>query len=423
MSSMILPAVAWILATLLAPQVDSENRQDSLPTRPSQGTVSGELSGPGAPAPEEPTDRVLLTVSDVQPRRAGLGDRIHVSVTGLSAAVEAKEIDPGALVLYLDGRPLQGLHPVDVDPIQNELTFELRRTDQSRQTWNALLGSPTGITREVRVGIGSEEGPELTAVVGEAVSFALVVLPPMWSLGMGLFLLAVLFLFIRYALRRNIIRDTIPPKPPEDEMRPYSLALTQMAIWFFVIIGSFLFVYAITGDYNNIITSQGLILMGIGIGTALGAHSIDHNKQESIFQELRTLRSQHARLEAEIGEVESQLGQEGLDGAETQRLQGVRMEKLVKMEDLSAQLPLATARLSNPVSDGFFFDLVTDAHGVSLHRFQMVVWTAILVFVFGAGVYTNLAMPELDTTLLALMGISSGTYLGFKIPERQVEGT
>lgn len=28
-------------------------------------------------------------------------------------------------------------------------------------------------------------------------------------------------------------------------------------------------------------------------------------------------------------------------------------------------------------------------------------------------------MPEFDGTLLALMGISSGTYLGFKIPERQ----
>jgi len=27
-------------------------------------------------------------------------------------------------------------------------------------------------------------------------------------------------------------------------------------------------------------------------------------------------------------------------------------------------------------------------------------------------------MPDFDTTTLALMGISSGTYLGFKIPEK-----
>jgi hypothetical protein len=28
-------------------------------------------------------------------------------------------------------------------------------------------------------------------------------------------------------------------------------------------------------------------------------------------------------------------------------------------------------------------------------------------------------MPEFGATLLALMGISAGTYLGFKIPEKQ----
>jgi hypothetical protein len=27
-------------------------------------------------------------------------------------------------------------------------------------------------------------------------------------------------------------------------------------------------------------------------------------------------------------------------------------------------------------------------------------------------------MPEFDTTLLGLMGISSGTYIGFKFPEK-----
>jgi hypothetical protein len=38
---------------------------------------------------------------------------------------------------------------------------------------------------------------------------------------------------------------------------------------------------------------------------------------------------------------------------------------------------------------------------------------------FVAGVYNSLAMPEFSTTLLALLGISAGTYLSFKFPERQ----
>jgi hypothetical protein len=33
--------------------------------------------------------------------------------------------------------------------------------------------------------------------------------------------------------------------------------------------------------------------------------------------------------------------------------------------------------------------------------------------------YRFLAMPDFDPTLLGLMGISSGTYIGFKFPEKK----
>jgi hypothetical protein len=38
---------------------------------------------------------------------------------------------------------------------------------------------------------------------------------------------------------------------------------------------------------------------------------------------------------------------------------------------------------------------------------------------FVSAVYNNLTMPELSATLLGLMGISSGTYIGFKLPEQK----
>jgi hypothetical protein len=38
------------------------------------------------------------------------------------------------------------------------------------------------------------------------------------------------------------------------------------------------------------------------------------------------------------------------------------------------------------------------------------------VGVFFRMVWRDFAMPEFDTTTLALMGVSSGTYLGFKLP-------
>jgi len=69
-------------------------------------------------------------------------------------------------------------------------------------------------------------------------------------------------------------------------------------------------------------------------------------------------------------------------------------------------------------SHGFWRDLVTDECGaVALHRFQIVAWTAILGGVFLRGVLWDLSMPELSATTLALMGISSGTYIGFKLPQ------
>ena len=51
----------------------------------------------------------------------------------------------------------------------------------------------------------------------------------------------------------------------------------------------------------------------------------------------------------------------------------------------------------------------------SLPRLQIVGWTFILILVFWANVFRDLAMPDLSDSVLALMGVSSGTYLGFKL--------
>ena len=67
------------------------------------------------------------------------------------------------------------------------------------------------------------------------------------------------------------------------------------------------------------------------------------------------------------------------------------------------------------VSVDFLTDLVTDDTGPSMHRYQMVLFTLILVVIFIAKTAAGLVMPEFDNSLLALMGISNGTYLGFKM--------
>ncbi len=47
----------------------------------------------------------------------------------------------------------------------------------------------------------------------------------------------------------------------------------------------------------------------------------------------------------------------------------------------------------------------------------MLAWTVVLGIIFIHTVYTTLAMPEFNATLLALMGVSSSAYVGFKFPQ------
>ncbi len=66
----------------------------------------------------------------------------------------------------------------------------------------------------------------------------------------------------------------------------------------------------------------------------------------------------------------------------------------------------------------FLADITNDGTGMSIHRLQAVVWTLFLGWVFVRSVATVISMPSFDGSLLILMGISSGTYLGFKFPEK-----
>jgi hypothetical protein len=71
------------------------------------------------------------------------------------------------------------------------------------------------------------------------------------------------------------------------------------------------------------------------------------------------------------------------------------------------------------VSAGFLRDILADSTGYSFPRFQIFAWTIILGIIFISAVYNSLNMPEFSPTLLGLMGLSSGTYIGFKFPEKK----
>ena len=74
-------------------------------------------------------------------------------------------------------------------------------------------------------------------------------------------------------------------------------------------------------------------------------------------------------------------------------------------------------------SRGFLTDILSDGAGLAIHRVQAAAWTLVLGVIFCVTVYRTLFMPQFSFTLIALMGISAGTYVGFKLPEARASQT
>jgi hypothetical protein len=283
------------------------------------------------------------------------------------------------------------------------------------------------------------------------------------------FLVIFFFGFLYLANCTELLRDS-GPKPPKGKFRTYSLARFQMAFWFFLSVCAFVFLWMIT-DSKDTITGTVLTLMGIGAGTALGAEAQNQPKIEDMKKRVADLKDKQAKaqknppegtfdendkcelkrltvltLDVPCVEGEQKRLQDAIDSltkglapdalnarlaelAQVAARTAAQQAEMDGIRNLLAQwqsLPQMKARVAEiqsvldarPVSKDFFSDILTDDVGISFHRFQMFVWTIVCGIIFVFSVYRQLAMPQYNETLLALMGISSGTYLGFMYAEK-----
>lgn len=395
------------------------------PTTPTQTPTSQ------APATQAPTTLAPPTVDSLLNRTARMGGRVTIKTTGVIAWRDAKKLDASKLVLYLDGRAMKGSTVQLVDPRREHWEVRLRRTDAARDAWEAVLGSPDDFTRKVRVGLGPEDGPEF--MVREVpppqnLMLELEIVRRGWFYFAGLAWLALIGLFCWLAATTAIIRDSPSPVPdplhspdpdpaptPESqrkrdlESRPYSMGRSQMAFWFFLVSTAFLGIWLITGEFRGVITAEALLLLGIGTGTALGARAIEANKHTAQVEAAPRLAELRSRRMSLAGEVHAALS----GGAES-------MARVAELERTEAALVALEEEIpASPRHRKFLHDILTENGEIGIHRFQIFVWTLVLGVVFMFGAYQTLALPQFDATLLALMGISGVTYLGFKIPEKQ----
>ena len=351
------------------------------------------------------------------------------------------------LVPYLNDVPLKGIHPEqawpeppDTDSTENPqvhyLRFTLSRTETSKDGWTQILNRPH-FTRPMKVSVGFENGEEMlpTYILPTATAslnrFIFTMIPPFrFWLGVVL-ILGALAIFLYLARWTDIIRDPTAPLRP-DKRLPYSLSRAQMAFWFFLVIGAFFFLWVIIGDTDTM-NSSVLGLMGISASTALAAAFVDSGKtpaavnepdlpavnlsgpRRKIRVEIRGLvtkaKEELQQLEKERGHTDPTAKHKLAANAAAQTAKTMQIARLERQLDYFEQ----------PAWKGPLYDLLSEKDAatglVSFHRFQIFVWTIVLGIMFVANVYNQLAMPQFSATLLGLLGISAGTYVGFKIPE------
>jgi len=383
---------------------------------------------PAASAQEKPLE-IPLKVKGIKGELA-LFKTIEVEVENLPEWTKQKGNDPSKFILYIDGNAVKDL-PLGL--VENKLQFDLKRNSNNKEAWTTILSRKTGdfLTRTVPITVGYDG-----VQVGSNVKSTLTIVNGFWFKIFTVSFLALIALFGWLACKSDIIRDAGPQPGGIDQYgkakrKTYSMARTQMALWFFVVIISYVFIWMVTSDLSNLDPSV-LGLIGISAGTGLVAAIVDSGKRSDQENLSRALEEKGKNDEVEAARLKSEIN--ALNAAvsavpapanldEQRTAMAGKQAELAAKENEIAQANQKIQELSPAAQAGaskrFIDDILSDDDGISFHRFQIFAWTIVLIFIFIASVYNTLTMPDFDATLLGLMGISGGTYIGFKLPKQQ----
>lgn len=313
--------------------------------------------------------------------KVALDEVVEIKVDRLDEWAHTSGGSPWRLVPYLDGRALSRLYPIAADLRTNSLQFYLRSTPDSANAWNSIL-RPFTLARPVSLSVGLEQqDPFDTVFKLESHPATLVIVRPQWAVASLVILSTFIISFIWLSLRTRILMDSTRLPDGSAGLR-FSLAKAQLAVWFFVIFSTFLVIWLATGNYDTI-NSSIVGTLGISAGTA-------------------------------IGDTYIRSSQAGLPGVAP-----------------AVAAPSAPATLLAPGFPGWkpssimvrrmLREMICDADGYSIYRFQILAWTAVLPMVFLSSVYYDLTMPAFRPELLYLLGLSSGAFVAHRVPEARRE--
>lgn len=146
-------------------------------------------------------------------------------------------------------------------------------------------------------------------------------------------------------------------------MGSYSISLTQIIIWTYVTIFGLVYVYWLTGIFLDI-TSQVLMLLGIGGGTAI-------TSQINSVSKLYEVPSKYLNL--------------------------VEKKRIPQLGDL-----------------------ISTAGNLNVFKFQMLVFTLLVAYVVVIQIVRRYSFPQIPENLIILMGVSSAVYIGNEVTQENV---
>ncbi len=362
------------------------------------------------PAPCSGTTPAVCGVAGVNThaRDVYLGDWVIVSVCHLEDLVKQAAAEQQPITLYMEGLDT-GNQVSGIDIQAGTITFILGRDADNKKLWQPYLyGALFDETASIHVSCGIRGERALPRAEGANMTLTLHKIFVDWTVIVwAILLIAVMLLLLMFARSSDMLRDG---PAIAGVKQSYSLGRTQMAWWFFLILVGYVYIWIITGDRDTIPASL-LGLMGISAATALTAVAVSPSGNP-----------RRKLLDDEIAAVDASLQQIAADlPAANDTVKAALLKKQAEFENERGQLIIERDSLTTIVpSEGIWKDLVTNEEGsVALDRFQVIVWTVVLGGVFLNSVLWDLTMPEFNATLLALMGISSGTYIGFKLPQQK----
>jgi hypothetical protein len=288
-------------------------------------------------------------------------DIVVFDIPGLGDHLVDNKFNVRDVIILFNNIPIPEL-PAYVENLESGVVrFEYSEdviTSQNRQLVYNLSG---GATKEIQLGI--KIGDEVIHYSPRAlVLFEKV---KNWS-KVGLVLIAAFLIFFLLLILKfkSLIKDVIPDAVDMGTSASFSFSKSQLAFWTFIVISSFIYIWAYTGDLNAI-NNTALILLGISSAT-LATSSIIGERQETGAEKNGTMNS------------------------------------------------LVESRTSD---GGFFKDILSDNNGINIHRFQMFIFNLLFGIAFFRSVIMDFSMPEFNETQLLLLGLSNSTYAFMKTTE------